>query len=306
MRARAPGKLVLSGAYVVLDGAPAVVASVSAYAIADTDRHPRRVSPELRAAFGDAPPPLVDTRAMRRRGRKLGVGSSSAATVAAIAADRWARLPAGDPSRELASIAAAAYAAHRAAQGGGSGVDVVACTFGGFRVCRRGVEGELPSHAPATLPDGLFVRAYGCPDSASTSSLVSRVRALRAVDPRRSAQILGDATHGAEAFAAALSTHDTAAALSGAATQRAAMERLQEASGAPILPGYMLRAHELAAREGAVFAQAGAGGGDVALWFGVAAPSEAASSALATLGLTPLAFTLGVDGVHPLPCATRR
>ena len=35
MRARAPGKLVLSGAYAVLEGAPALVAAVDRYAVAD-------------------------------------------------------------------------------------------------------------------------------------------------------------------------------------------------------------------------------------------------------------------------------
>ena len=38
MRARAPGKLVLSGAYAVLEGAPALVAAVDRYALADSER----------------------------------------------------------------------------------------------------------------------------------------------------------------------------------------------------------------------------------------------------------------------------
>lgn len=300
MKVRAPGKLVLSGAYVVLDGAPAVVASVSAYAVADTSRHPRQVSPELRAAFGETRPPLVDTRAMRRRGRKLGVGSSAAATVAALAADRWARLPEGDPDRERSSIAEAAYAAHRAAQGGGSGIDVIACVFGGFRVCRRVGDGELPEHAPAALPPGLVVRIYACPESASTSSLVGRVRALGASEPSVYADVMAQASRGADEFARALSSGDGPAAVRGAATQRAAMERLQAASGAQILPGYMLQAHERASTEGAVFSQSGAGGGDVALWIGLAPPTPETSRVLERGGLTPLGLTLGVDGVHEL------
>ncbi|MCC6647666.1 MAG: hypothetical protein IT374_19105 [Polyangiaceae bacterium] len=298
MRARAPGKVVLSGAYVVLDGAPAVVASVSAYAVADTSRHPRRVSPELAAAFGDAPPPVVDTRAMRRRGQKLGVGSSSAATVAAIAADRWSRLTPGHPDRERGSIARAAYAAHRAAQGGGSGIDVVACTFGGVRVCRRTIDGALPRHEAASLPGGLVTRLFSCPESARTSALVGRVRALRDDRPELYADVMSEAALGAEAFASALAAGDVDAALRGAGAQRAAMVRLQEASGALILPDYMLRGHALTAAEGAVLAQAGAGGGDVAIYFGASAPSDTTRRALAALGLAPLSLTLGVDGVH--------
>ena len=37
-RARAPGKVVLSGAYAVLSGAPAIVAAVSRYVTADSAR----------------------------------------------------------------------------------------------------------------------------------------------------------------------------------------------------------------------------------------------------------------------------
>ena len=43
MRARAPGKLVLSGAYSVLEGAPALVAAVDRYALADDAREPELV-----------------------------------------------------------------------------------------------------------------------------------------------------------------------------------------------------------------------------------------------------------------------
>ncbi len=298
MRVRAPGKLVLSGAYVVLDGAPAVVASVSAHAVADTDRHPRRVSPELRAAFGEVRPPLVDTRAMRRNGRKLGVGSSSAATVAAIAADRWSRLPPDDPARALSSIAVAAYDAHRAAQGGGSGIDVVACTFGGFRVCVREADGALPSHAPAALPEGLYVIPYACPESASTSTLLGRVRALRAAEPETYATVMSRAADGARAFARALDDGDALGVVAAAGAQRDAMEALQRASGAPILPEYLLRAHDAAGD--AVIAQSGAGGGDVALYFGTCPPAPTLSSRLLSLGLRPLALALGVTGVHAI------
>ena len=37
-RARAPGKIVLSGAYAVLAGAPAIVSAVSRYVTADSER----------------------------------------------------------------------------------------------------------------------------------------------------------------------------------------------------------------------------------------------------------------------------
>ena len=63
MRARAPGKLVLSGAYAVLYGAPAIVTAVSRYAIADTGRAAEFVTPEVRAAIGDRCAPWFDANA---------------------------------------------------------------------------------------------------------------------------------------------------------------------------------------------------------------------------------------------------
>src|SRR4051812_23142786 len=83
----APGKLVLSGAYAVLDGAAAIVVAVDRHARAGTrERAPTR-SPELLAAFGEGPAPICDTSSMRENGKKLGLGSSAAALVAALGAD---------------------------------------------------------------------------------------------------------------------------------------------------------------------------------------------------------------------------
>ena len=86
MRARAPGKVVISGAYAVLEGAPAIVAAVDRYAVADTARAPDFVSDEVRVALGGRRAPLVDASALRADGRKLGLGSSAAILVASLAA----------------------------------------------------------------------------------------------------------------------------------------------------------------------------------------------------------------------------
>ncbi len=53
MKARAPGKIVLSGAYSVLEGAVALVAAVDRYAWADTERQPALVTAEVRQAMDD-------------------------------------------------------------------------------------------------------------------------------------------------------------------------------------------------------------------------------------------------------------
>src|SRR5260370_38319363 len=98
MRVLAPGKLALTGAYAVLDGAPALVAAVDRYAVADSSRVSQSPAPEVRAAFGDAAAPETDVRALHdAEGRKLGLGSSAAAVVAALAATT---LAGGEASNE--------------------------------------------------------------------------------------------------------------------------------------------------------------------------------------------------------------
>ena len=49
--ARAPGKLVVTGAYAVLEGATSIVAAVDRYATADSGRPPTRVTEEVAAAI---------------------------------------------------------------------------------------------------------------------------------------------------------------------------------------------------------------------------------------------------------------
>jgi phosphomevalonate kinase len=134
----APGKLVICGEYAVLDGAGAVVAAVDrgvrcVVSPADTveietpgdDRFVRAAlagAPPARYAFSDWNP--VDLPS------KPGFGGSAAATVAAVVA-RGGQLP-------------DALAAHRAVQGGGSGVDVFASWHGGVRRFPTGEEVACP------------------------------------------------------------------------------------------------------------------------------------------------------------------
>src|SRR6185436_10440568 len=86
MIARAPGKVVLSGAYAVLEGAPAIVTAVDRYVTADTAKKPSLVTPEVRAALGDARAPGFDASALRKGDQKLGLGSSAAILVASLGA----------------------------------------------------------------------------------------------------------------------------------------------------------------------------------------------------------------------------
>ena len=85
MKARAPGKLVLSGAYAVLEGAPAIVTAVDRYVTADPARRAELVTPEVSVALGAEHAPWFDASELREDGEKLGLGSSAAIVVASLA-----------------------------------------------------------------------------------------------------------------------------------------------------------------------------------------------------------------------------
>jgi phosphomevalonate kinase len=295
MMAYAPGKLVLSGAYVVLDGAPALVAAVDRYAFADTARACQFVSDELRAAFGPLAPPFVDTSALRDEGRKLGLGSSAASVLAALWAHAAETRPGEDPALLRDELARRAFAAHRAAQGGGSGIDVVACAFGGLRVCARQPD-ALPEHREAALPAGLAVEAWACPQSGSTPSLLGQVKRLRQAQPEAYAAATAGALRGARQVADALEAGDLERCFEGLRAQQASMRALGQAAGAPILTPAVLALGDDAAAEGAVFAQAGAGGGDVSLYFGRGPSSPPWRERAVAFGLRLLDLTLGAKG----------
>lgn len=129
MIATAPGKLLLTGEYAVLDGAPALVVAVtrrvvarrragatgsSPFLIAVADELARRYGgdhPATRAAFEI----VVDSRAFFMGSVKIGLGSSAAVTVAATALALDAARNAV-PLVDRDSVLAIAMAAHKAAQ----------------------------------------------------------------------------------------------------------------------------------------------------------------------------------------------
>ena len=161
MKTRAPGKLVLSGAYAVLEGAPAIATAVDRFVVADALRTTPSPTPEVTAAFEGAPAPAVDASALfggASADQKLGLGASAAILVASLAAKlALERGPLAD--LELASaVFPRAVRAHAEAQGGGSGVDVAASAFGGTIAFRRG--GERPEALAVKLPAELVFEVW--------------------------------------------------------------------------------------------------------------------------------------------------
>src|ERR1700723_1637129 len=86
MKVIAPGKVLLFGAYSVLEGTKALVVAVDRYAVADTEHLAPSSSREVRAAIGDEPAPALDLTSLHQAGEKLGLGSSAAALVATLGA----------------------------------------------------------------------------------------------------------------------------------------------------------------------------------------------------------------------------
>lgn len=279
MRVIAPGKLVLTGAYAVLHGAPAIVAAVDRYAVADSES-----------------PSVVDVHTLHDEGgRKLGLGSSAATIVASLGSRAVAR---GQDPRQppvRATIFRAAREAHAREQGGGSGVDIAASVFGG--VLRYALTDKAPLIKAIEPPSDLVLEAFWSGTSARTSDLLARVERLRSRS--RDHQALAALHHCAERAAAALERADTRAFVEEASAYGRALAELGQAADAPIVPQAFAELGAHAALAGAAFLPSGAGGGDVGVWLGVAPPPQAFVERAKALGSQHLPVSLDRGGVRP-------
>ncbi len=302
MRARAPGKLVLSGAYAVLEGAPAIVAAVDRWVEADSARRAQRVTDEVAAALGDAAvarAPWFDASALRSGGahdRKLGLGSSAAIVVASLAALELDASPDLDDGALAARVLPRALAAHRQAQRGGSGIDVVASALGGVLRCVR--DGEGVAATPYPWPTELVTEVWSSGEAASTSALRAEVDALREARPATYRACLAALARGAESAASSTSAQGVLDAL---AAQAEGLAWLGAEAGAPIVTEGCARVSALARAEAAVVLPSGAGGGDVVLHCALGPSSAAVRGAFERAGFARVPLALGARGVHAVP-----
>ena len=328
MIASAPGKLILTGEYAVLEGAPAIVVAVDRRAIARRNALPRGSSPFLlavadeiaarrgasdpatraameisvdSAAFYDTvsgariPATVVAELATDRT--KLGLGSSAAVTVAATA------LALGSADRHL--VLEIAQAAHARAQGPrgsrGSGADIAASVFGGTIVFSRPDPAGPCQIEPRRWPSAVTLLPFFTGASADTAQLVAKVHAARELQRAAVDAALTAITDASRAAIAALSAPPdlAAVALIGALALAAhATDRLAAATGLDLVPSCVTTARAALARLGGTAKTTGAGGGDV----GVAVIPASADAALATnllleAGCRPLKIALDDHGV---------
>jgi phosphomevalonate kinase len=296
--ARAPGKIVISGAHAVLEGAPAIVAAVDRYAVADARRPAAFITPEVAAALGSRPAPWIDASALRQEDRKLGLGSSAAILVASLAALALVEEGPLDDATLAARVFPAALAAHARAQGGGSGIDVAASCFGGIRIAVRREDGLETT--PARLPTGLVLEIWSAKEPASTAALLAAVRDLGRRDPERHRSILGAQAQASLVAAEATRRDDGGALIAALREQRVHLDRLGRAAGVRLVTAAVAELDSAARAEQAVVLPAGAGGGDVAVFVGIADPSEALRALVARTGHVRLEASLAARGVHAM------
>jgi len=303
MIAAAPGKLFTTGAYAILEGAPAIVVAVNRYVLADTSGPPstRPEVVEVARALGRVPP-AIDASALEAGGRKLGLGSSAAAAVASAAVLLGIQNPC-DPST-LRRIFDEAWRAHGAVQPRGSGADVAAATYGGVVRVQR-VRGELKVE-PTQLPKGLVLRAFALDRSARTSDVLDRLAERRGAAATAVSQLVTAANAGADA----VGRDDVDGFVRAAGAHVDALAALGRALELPLVPGEVARARDLLFAAGTagnhvdpVLLPSGAGGGDTVLWLGARAPTEQEAATLDQLGLHALDLDLDTNGVHHLHVA---
>ncbi|HEY6077317.1 MAG TPA: hypothetical protein VIW29_00845 [Polyangiaceae bacterium] len=296
-RARAPGKVVLSGAYAVLSGAPAIVCSVDRYVTADSEQAAELVTPELEAALeAGERAPWFDASALRQDGRKLGLGSSAAILVASLYALAKGARPELLHTELVQLVFERALRAHRIAQAGGSGVDVACSAFGGTLSYR--LLGDGPRCAPLALPGGLVVELWTCPEASSTRALLTAVGALSESSPDEHQRLLFAQALATEQASAAASSADAAAFVAALRAQHRALHALGRAAGVPIVTPELAELNPAAESQNGVLLPAGAGGGDIALFVGPECSTPALRGALQARAHQLLPAALSVPGVE--------
>jgi len=288
---------VLTGAYSVLEDAPAIVTAVDRYVTVDSQRSGSYFPDEVRAAAFDAPY-WFDASRLRRDDCKLGLGSSAAILLAMLAARELVQRPTDNAIELRERIFLPALRAHRLAQAGGSGIDVAASCFGGTLKFERGR--EVPGFKPISLPRGIAIEIWSSTVEASTRGLLAKVQELKKRNRKVYDTHLGAQASASCAAIAACVSGDPSSFVAAIQAQRVALTHLGLAAGADIVTKEVQALAKVAERHGGAVIPAGAGGGDIALYVGNQ-PSFGLDGALVEQRHVRLDLCLGAEGVHRIP-----
>jgi phosphomevalonate kinase len=227
---------------------------------------------------------------------KLGLGSSAAALVAAVALRAAER--GEDPTSHSVrrAIFEQAREVHARVQHGGSGVDVAASTFGGvLRYCRDGLA------EPVELPPEISIVAFFSGKSARTSDLRARVEALRDRDPSLYAMRMAPLAEIAREASRAAIGKDVAGLVAAIGQSLVALAALGSAADAPIVLPAFAELAATAALEQAAFSPSGAGGGDIGVFVGTATPTSSFTQHAERVGMVRVPLGIDSRGVHLAP-----
>ena len=288
--ARAPGKLVVLGEYVVLAGGPALVMAVDRHCIAElrpsdteacqlasfAERATERsfgtgeasdvaiVDSVTRhwSAKGVAPwCGRLDSSQLFVAGRKLGLGSSAAALVA------WAGAWTAYTRRQGKPALAELFGLHREIQASaGSGLDVAASLRGGVLAYRLG-SADQPEAVSVRLPNSVRFVGVSTGRAASTPDLLGYFEAWRTAEPSAAAMRLDRMRQVAELGIEAAKADDAKRFLTAVRRYGSELEALGAATGVDIVTPEHAAIADVAEQAGVTYKVSGAGGGDVGLGF---------------------------------------
>lgn len=301
--ASAPGKLVLTGEYAVLEGAPAIVLAL--------DRRARVTLRDHADAGFAIDAPELGLHAVRgwlddqRHCHWSGVDATTADRLALVAsvletmapdgglpgfhatldthmffstANGQYKLGLGSSAALTVALAGAVHAragrgvpsaghllaAHRRVQGGrGSGLDIAASLTGGAIVYR--LRAGQPQITPVAWPAGLLFACAWSGKAASTGVFLRQLAAWRERLPARYAALLHELAQCAEAAAVAFADGMVGTLLEAITAYAAGLARLGAASGLDIVSAEHRVLAAIAAACGVVYKTSGAGGGDIGI-----------------------------------------
>ncbi|MGP1664529.1 MAG: mevalonate kinase family protein [Rhodanobacter sp.] len=297
--ATAPGKLVITGEYAVLEGAPALVlaidrvarvtlqnASNAAYQISAPGLGLDAVCGQLDAS-GRMSWPALSAPTIKQLTLVSAVLETLAEdavpapfhatldTSAFYSADARTKLGLGSSAALTVALANAIcaangrsaptihtlIAAHRRAQDGrGSGLDIAASLRGGLLTYR--LHDAQPQVSPATWPSGLTWCCVWSGKSASTGTFLAQLAAWRAQAPSNYGAVMRDLADAASSAAAA---NSATSLLDAVAAYALALDRLAAASALDIVCAEHRALATLAKRHDVVYKTCGAGGGDIGI-----------------------------------------
>jgi phosphomevalonate kinase len=321
--ASAPGKLVLLGEYVVLDGARALVMACdrrcrTRIAPADGDRwrlvsrmpapHESEFLPGspsgsalVDAVLGDAElapdggawDAEIDSSAFFAGDLKLGLGSSAAALVAFAGAVRAASGRDGKPGL------GALIRCHRAFQGGaGSGIDVAAALTGGVVEFRLDLD-RRAQIGSVRLPKSVGFAGIFAGGSASTPDLVGQYRRWVDSGSARAAGLRQRLFDVASGGCAAVIEDDGAAFVAAIGEYGRCLAQLGCEIGADLVTETHRRIGDLAGEFELAYKVSGAGGGDVGIACGLDFDAlRAFSGKAAGLGFHVVPLAVDFEGLR--------